>query len=362
MRPGGLYPRVPRVCLFVCPALLAAACADFAAPPGLDEIELVCPEFDCGGNSNIIDGTQFSHLSLDGDYNPEDLRLVQVRKGAGIYRLDVRGDEPRALDKFGVPVLSGMGLVGAALEIERKDQDAHMYIHITGARQELRFWVGDEDPIWTFRLQWSFSEDPTDAMRGPVCPQIADSLTWGNAAVEAIFFRGDLYDRHAKTVTAIGRSTGRWFNIACAGSVPAKMHAIRLTTAGSDEDHSSTIEQRRAGVKMYSADYCGTGKSFTLLGEELAWQNLFDWNGPTHPLDNLPAMPTEYEAIWSETGAVCMDVARLGDTPADADLWEDLVLEECDDAEHDLPPCTGLGDFPDDWKSRGYLLSADPWP
>lgn len=356
---------MPRLCLVsvACPALLASGCADFAPPPGLDEIEVICPEFDCGGNSNIIDGTQFGHLSLDGDYNPEGLRLVQVRKGASTYKLEVRGDVPRAVNnKLGVPVLSGMGLVGAALEIERQGQAALMYIHIIGARQELTFWVGDEDPIWTFRLEWSFSPDPTETMRGPVCPQIADTVLWGNAAVEAIFFRGDLYDRHAKTVTAIGRDTGRWFNIACAGSVPAKLHAIRLTTAGSDEDHSSTIEDRRAGVKMYAADYCGTGKSFTQLGEELAWQNLHDWNGPTHPLDNLPALPTEYEAIWTETGAVCMDVARLGDTPAEADLWEDLVLEECEGAGHVLPPCTGLGDFPDDWKTRGYLLSADPWP
>jgi hypothetical protein len=340
-------------------ALGGAACAGMEEPELGEDRFFTCPEVDCGGNSPVVWGTPFHQLSENGAYNQENLRVVSLRKAGVSYELDVRGDRLRGLDAFGNPVLTGGQLQDAAIVLEKKGEAGFLYVHIVEATDaHLRFWIGDADPIWTYRLTWSFLVNPGSTDQD-VCPLVAPRDPWGPANVMAIFFEGDTYDRHTKTVTSIGRTPEAWFNVACAGSAPAKLHATRHTTAGSDLEHSSSREERQAMLKMYTAAYCGTGRSFTTIGEELAWQNAAGWNGgDLHWQDDIVEPPPSWESVWTQDGAICLDAARLDEQVAGQ---KDLVLEECDNAAHDLPDCSDMSWFPDDWQSApGLLVSADP--
>jgi hypothetical protein len=350
-----LFPWFPLLVLW------AAGCSGAGEATELGQIEFFCETVDCGGNSPVVAGTPFHQLSKRGEYNDEGFRVVALRKGASTYRLDVFRDRLRGLDKKGNVALAGANLQNATIELEKGGEQ--FFVHILQAHTPMRFWIGEDDPIWTYRLAWSFDEVPSGRARD-VCPLVAPYDDWLGAHVEAMFFEGDLYDPQSKTVTAIWPDTGGWFNVACAGSAPAKLHATRHTWAGSDDDHQSSLDHRQAMLKMYTADYCGTGKSFTTIGEELGWQNAGDWNAPVpHWQDALPAEPVAYESVWSSTGALCLDIPRLGDGGDDDDIEAEIddILAECGEA-HPLPPCSELEGFPDDLADPRYVVSADPTP
>ncbi len=98
--------------------------------------------------------------------------------------------------------------------------------------------------------------------------------------------------------------------LACAGSAAAKM---RLMNYGPHADFDgeglpATAAQRQATLKMLTADYCGTGHSYTANGTPLQWEN----QDGTVAFARPPRRP---EAIWTAAGAVCLDATRLPSTP-----------------------------------------------
>lgn len=348
--------------------LLAAGCAVYPddPEPALDEAyyQQTCPDFKCGDNSPLIDGTEFHRLSnIPGIFNDQGLTVVDIISGGTSYTLDVSLDRLLALDNTGTPVLGGLLLVGSAIHL-RNEEGTDYYVHIVGATQ-LSYFVDPQpgDTFWAYQLKWSFEKDlPLSPHDGPpprdVCPLVAPKDPWGDANVMAIFFRGDLYDSDTKLVTETGGRTGSWFNVACAGSAPAKMHAFRFTGVGSNATHSSTQDQRTAMLKMFAGDYCGTGKEFTVIGKELHWQNLGDWR-------TLDGLEVDDEAVWTRTGAMCLDVPRMDDEEGDTS-WYDEIQVECGD-DHPLPRCSGQEWFPDGWKltnasdgSLSYVRTANP--
>lgn len=56
--------------------------------------------------------------------------------------------------------------------------------------------------------------------------------------------------------------------------------------------------------KMFTADVCGDGTSFTVHGQPLLWA---DAKGIT----KFASAPASIEAIWNDTGAVCLDTPRV---------------------------------------------------
>ena len=109
-------------------------------------------------------------------------------------------------------------------------------------------------------------------------------------------FRGESYDPGKKTVTRTNQSDG-WFNIACAGAAPAKMHLLRHTTAGSDAKHKPTTAQRTAMLKMLTADYCGDGKAWTADGTPLDYTDARAWYA-TPAFQPGAVHPDAVEAVW----------------------------------------------------------------
>jgi hypothetical protein len=61
-------------------------------------------------------------------------------------------------------------------------------------------------------------------------------------------------------------------------------------------------------LKMLSADYCGTGKNFTVAGVKLDWKDDKQWMA----LDTQFAL---VEARWTAAGAACLNTPRIVANP-----------------------------------------------
>src|SRR5262249_20924540 len=111
-----------------------------------------------------------------------------------------------------------------------------------------------------------------------------------------------------------------WFNVACAGGAPAKMHLLRHTFAGNaDAAHATSEDQRQAVMRMLVADYCGNGVAHTQDGVPLLFSYDQDWQ-PIYR--QKVAAGIQIEAIWSPTGAVCLNTPRNG-------LNRTTIVNEC---------------------------------
>jgi ADYC domain len=343
---------------------LPTACATDLPATGFSEQALFCPEQGCGDNSPLMDGIPIAEGSEDpDDANDAGVRILGMMKGGKSYEVLVRGWHLIGHDPSGVDSLENHELVGSVIVAHHEGTDQDYYIHIVDWRAILRFWVDDDGGrIPTYRLEWT--DNPAvsctkfhDNDCPNVCPLVADHDTYGEAKVEAAFFEGDLYDRVNRTVTAIGDDAGKLlFNVACAGSAPLKMLAYRFTSVSSTDKFVSDQGERTTMLKVFGADYCGTGKAFTAIGTKIRWQSADD----RMLLDEPLPLPIDEESVWTEKGALCLDVPRLGDTKALTwEVWE-AIEEEC--PEKKLRRCSALSWFPDDWKSHGYVRTANPPP
>ncbi len=364
-------PRVLRILAILGPT---GCVTGMEGEPELHEaaIQNDCPNFGCGSNSPVVGWPPFHELDegppaaagaarsaraapLDdddefdqgGQFNHEGLRVVHIRSGFDHYRLDVEGDRLRALDENGDVALEGASLVASVIVLE-KDDGTRFDVFIENHSSSLTFWIGDEDPIETFRMTWANATEP--GPRQPMCPLPAAYDEWGPVSHEAIFFQGDRYDAVTKDVFTTGDEAQGWFNVACAGSATAKMHTNRHTTAGASGDYTASARERQALLKMFVGDYCGSGTAFTEVGEPLRWQNRHDWQ----LLDLADAI--DHEAVWDWTGALCLDTPRMGDSKAEILETMAAIESVC----HRPPRCSTLRPSLASWKTRGYLLTANP--
>ncbi len=107
----------------------------------------------------------------------------------------------------------------------------------------------------------------------------------------------ELYDDQTKTV----ESAKGFASLACRGHAVAKMKMMGYAPA---DAYGSSVDARQATYKMLTADYCGTGRSFTQFGQPLDWGDA---------IGNFPApVPgVNVEAKWTPAGADCLDTPRL---------------------------------------------------
>ncbi|HWM85509.1 MAG TPA: ADYC domain-containing protein [Kofleriaceae bacterium] len=342
---------MPSSSRFFLPLLLAGpGCTEPAPDVELHQLAF-CPEFGCSTNGPEVKLMTIADLSEDrNQYNSAGFRVVGMSKAGDDYTVAVFGDRLYGLDDMGNVGLFPHQLDDAVIHLEHRTEGP-FELHLLEVHYQLTFWVGQLDNIYTYKLGWT---DPVTPHPEPVCPQFQHGDEWGPPGAEAIFFQGDLYDDVTKEVTAIGAdAVGSWFNVACAGSATAKMHATRHTTAGSDQEHQSTRDRRQAMLKMYTADYCGTGKAFTKLGEPLDWENIGGWK-------TLGDDPPEDEAVWDQTGAKCLDTPRMGETAREAADWKQAIDAECERFGRVLPSCAELKRFPEEWQEYGYVRTANP--
>jgi hypothetical protein len=236
---------------------------------------------------------------------------------------DVKGDQnarPR-VDLVSL-VSGGKEHVGSVIYL-RDGRGSPYQVQVAGAGTT-SFWDGSPEPVQTWILTYT-SEKHAEPQ--PLCTAGVN---------EAILYTGDRYDSKTRTITATGEEARGAVNIACAGTVLAKLYLTRHTETS--QRIPTTRAERQAMFKMLSGDVCGDGTSFTVPGQPLLWQ---DVKGVTR----FAGEPGAIEAVWSEAGAVCLDGFRLPEAEA-------AIEAHCGR----LPRCGGGEGV----RRAGYVTSALP--
>lgn len=295
-----------------------------------------CEEFGCGGNSGVVNGFPISELSLDGYWSQQGFRITGYRSASGgAMTLNVHdgkffvvwptGAETTFSDRHAgakILVQRDPGVAGAPLE------NYEIRIDSVGTIKSL---ANGAPTVYSYMLSYS---DPATGKHVPLCwaPDAADPELW--VRTYAVLVVNERYD----TETSVVRPTKEigWFNIACAGSALAKMKLLGYDPeTPSSSSFFTRPSQRQATLKMLTADYCGTGHSYTTTGQPLLWQNTQGWF--SDPFANPSA--TSFEAVWTENGAICLDVPRR------PDLWNDPRAPfKCV-----LPSCQGASTTSGEW-------------
>lgn len=109
-----------------------------------------------------------------------------------------------------------------------------------------------------------------------------------------------------------------WFTLACVGEAAFKMKMLGYSRYSPS---APTKDERVATIRMVTADYCGTGTSFTTAGVPVAWS---DRSGTVSP----PFAEVSMEAQWDEGGAVCLNTPRQ------------FPIESIEDECGAIPKCT----------------------
>jgi hypothetical protein len=260
-------------------------------------------EFGCTGNSPIVDGAaieseatreapaanrSFHELHMGGLPNAAGFAVLGVRKGTTAYTVEGAGESIAARPQSaGAPRLEGASLVDLVFDL--RDGADRRYTLRIAATDTTRFWAEPQGSVRTYVLTHSAVTGSTPR---PLCT---------TGVNEAILFAGDRYDSLDKSVVATGAAASGWINVACAGTALAKLYLTRHTEAS--QIVVTTRGERQAMFKMFTADVCGDGTSFTVHGQPLLWA---DAKGIT----KFASAPASIEAIWNDTGAVCLDTPR----------------------------------------------------
>jgi len=269
--------------------------------------------------SKPANGRAFHELNLHGLPNQVGLSIVRVERDRASYLLEISGTSITARPRDSrSQALTGRDLVGLKLQL-RDSTGVESVIEFAGTGTTA-FWAGPAVSVPTYTLSYTSAaqSDPQ-----PLCTANSN---------DAIIFAGDRYDAEHKTVTGTGEETAGWFNIACSGTALAKLHLTRHTEAS--QIVKTTAVERQAMLKMFTADVCGDGTSFTVHGQPLLWADANHLTAFDRPAATL-------EAVWTERGAVCLDTPRRPELAA-------AIAARCGQ----LPKCTD---------QRGYVISGNPY-
>lgn len=297
----------------------------------------------CGGNSPVVDGVFFWRLHLGGLANPEGVTITDVRAPGWI---------PMALELVDGDRLRGIDPTTGMLMREHEDLEGTMIIvSVQGVSQVITisnvgtssFWVGGTQlPLETY--DFTYRPPGDQQLNTPLCSEADDE----EGRLSALVFGGDLYNPQTKNVMLVPMTSG-WFNIACADSAVYKMHKIGYTTAAQTRlGITTTLVQRKAMFNAWTANVCGTGRSFTQHGERIT---LSEELGLLPSTSEYLYPTTTHEAIWRATGAACLDVPRLGDDPQI--LAE--IQAECGGTLP--PPCRTMMS---NWTAHGDVRTGNP--
>jgi Alpha-L-arabinofuranosidase B (ABFB) domain/ADYC domain len=364
-------------------ALLVGACAEGAPTQeatGVTRASLggsgctssvLCGDNNGPGNLVIYDldgsGAQANHAGVVvlGFYAPDGRRL----------RPWVENDELRGIVEGDDAVLQEGGLFGAWFDLALRSPNGdtpigRLIIKGLGSTPYV-VPVGTKDTIPLYKFVFQPGYDP--AKEYELCRNTVPDPYDGAITGQAIIFAGDHYDHDTLQIEeepmgGYPHGTG-WFNIACPGTGPSKMHRLRHTLASAQiaPQYATALGQRQALLRMFAADYCGAGVAhatvggeqvnFTVDGQRLkykfdqAWLFDGDW-----------ALPADFdgddvEAIWGPDGARCLVTPRR--EYARPDIRND-IFNVCngEPAWHMLPWCA-----PEEiasWRSHGYAVTVNP--
>jgi len=331
-----------------------------------------CPDWGCGANSpTLVDGVAFDELDAAGAPDRDGIQIVSAFQGSVPVMLHVDRHTLSATATDG----SGKGFTHGALVgtiVTLKKAGVVYGIRIDSVDENsLKFWAGDTSEVVPF-YRILVRAPGEQEFKNPVCRANVASTEkiWVGVEHSAIAFAGDRYEPAQKLVADENRAK-TWFNLACAGSATAKLHLMRHTNAGAwtaatwqpgsdvrapSAPFHTDVLQRQAMLKMFAADYCGTGQPFTVDGQPLLYEDSRHWFAPwTIGVDALSVAAdgtvsppgSTMEALWTDQRALCVSWPRL----VDRNTVPCLVSGE-------VPPCTP--DLTASWDSLVHVISVNP--
>jgi hypothetical protein len=380
-------------CLIPAAAALAGCIPAPESEPATSSTSANICGFLCGDNGGLIDGIPFFGAYLPGApiVGKSDPRVLRFESSfsnmkLGIYApIDVDGGRLRTRIagnwRYGPAVLeNGVLLIAVGLET--------YFVKIANVNSGTVGGMNLGEPFWTtmpgdraetYQLQWAASDAPMNPSGEPlfqdVCPNIVelDGDQWQNQ-IDAVVFEGEKYNLETTKISLT--PTGdyvAWFNVACAGSLPAKMYLTRRASASNlPPAYVNTIaDDRQAMVRAWAAEYCGNGVSFTQTGHKLLIQDHLPnlgqegWLPKAEPIgfsDDEVKDDAEVtlEAVWDTGGAVCLETPRLavddGNIPPvpEAEIDADII-EKCGKRP---PRCSEQAWYPGQWTSHGKFRTA----
>ena len=365
---------VMKLALLAVPALFAGcvvAGGGGAAEESAVSAIIGCPEWGCGTNSPTIgDGVVFDEL--DSSMTMEDAHGIKIQSAVldtgDAVDLHVIGDLLTA-NKHSDPgrLLSDDELkrITIKITVRRDTGDLVFEMRIEDiSKQILSYWAGPREEVPAY-LVTARLVSPVTKQFEHVCRTTATPVTepqWRDASYYAVMFAGDRYNARTKTVVDAPADT-TWFNLACAATAPAKMHLMRHTNAGAGAGRAfaTTVAERRAMLKMFTADYCGDGNNalpdgtmFTVDGQPLLYGDSRAWytpppGVPVFAIDTVGALSppgTTMEALWTANGAACLTTPRR------------VPAAVC--AKRNVPRCKP--ETIAHWSDRYHVISVNPPP
>lgn len=326
---------------------LVGACA--IPDPGSDSATIArtddCGTWGCGTNSATVgDGLLFDELDSAGSRNAYGLYIVGTTAPDG--RAAHLSVERHAIvvTTFDGSRFDGPLLVGTVIHLRHDVYGDYELLIAEVLPNTLKFWAGAADDVPAY--QFLARKDKETQFTQYACKYdvLTTDPTWSGVEHSAVVFQWDRYDPVHKLVRETDPAD-TWFNIACAATAPAKMHLMRHTRAGSYSGgvvaYDTAVGQRQAMLKMFTADYCGTGQSFTVDGVPLVYRDANHWY-PYYPYSGQ-------EALWTETGALCLDQPRY--------VAKSTVDAACG---RPLPACPSFTGPWWGWEAWAYVMSAKP--
>ena len=309
-----------------------------ACDPALDATDDAGPaEFrDCPScvlNSPVLNDFLFPELHLGGLPNFDGVTLIGIYKPnvPAPYTLDVSFDE-ELVARSGATVIARAGAL-INWEIELEKGGARMRGRIVGHTRTIPSWAAGNRAISAYAI--AFQSPTVPGLFINACPSFANNAT----ATVLTIIPGQTYDRELKLVDIT--DDPEWVTFACADEAAYKAKRLgydpNIRFAGTNQPAS--VAQQNATLKMITADYCGTGHSFTAQGTDLWWQN------DAATVTTQPDADSLVEAVWTDAGALCLDTPRH---------VERLQVE----AACDIPYCGGL----DLTNSSGEWMTWAPAP
>ncbi len=321
-------------------SLLGACAVDFEDEVTLDPVaKPQCDDWGCGMNSPYIDNLGFHSLKIDGSLGENRFQIWKFEKNGVIYDLHVRGGviTGTAPGHYDLAAYSTANpLVGAKIHLLQDGQPSWEFLIAAVGR--VSSWAnqnGSNLSIETYKLKWAIPGLPDEKFQD-VCS--GSSTEGGMPLYHAVVFEGDVIDADSKRYRGIDTNV---FNIGCAGNTLAKLALMAHTEPAKQQGFVTTEVERQTLLKMYSADYCGTGKAFTVGGQPLKYSDDKDWINSTGL--------AKVEAVWDRNGAVCLNQPRvLADPiPESTHYFSDVETQmaaECKNRVHpERPPACPTG-------------------
>lgn len=329
--------RVPRLPICAIALVVSAGCSSADEPVndcvpvtsiGMTVQPVTCPVYECGSNSAEINDLPIGELHITpgnntGQVNSWNARMIDFIAPDGSRDYVIKYEDGHLLAD-GPRRLEGPDLIGSQIIVRNEATCEELALHF----QEI-----DRTESWTDeaflidRYLFTFYDERRQGHR-PICTDADEML--GESAW-SVLVAEERYKWETKEIHTIGEDARGWFNIACYGNALYKMKFMGYDPNPSlDNPYSSLPEDRQATLKMLTADYCGTGESFTETGTALYWLNAEGWS------DNAVPPNSTFEAYWNGAGALCLDMPRLGLGQRDA------IEQACAGAGRMLPLCDAV--------------------